>query len=83
MSTNEAHGSPPRLPEHARRVDWAKLAPEASGHDPPGHSTVMVSLWLTGAVPGCSIVPYVLAPNGGDGSWAPGVGPAVSFPSIG
>ncbi|MER5918331.1 hypothetical protein ABT124_50995 [Streptomyces sp. NPDC001982] len=29
MNTNEAHGSPQRLPEHTPRLDWAKLAPEA------------------------------------------------------
>ncbi|MCX5097565.1 hypothetical protein OOK36_54970 [Streptomyces sp. NBC_00365] len=67
MSTNEAHGSPPRFPEHTCRLDWAKLAPEASGHDPPRHGTVMVSLWLMGAFPGCSIVPYVLAHMAGTG----------------
>ena len=29
MNTNEAHESPERLPEHAPRLDWTKLAPEA------------------------------------------------------
>ena len=29
MNTNEAHESLERLPEHAPRLDWAKLAPEA------------------------------------------------------
>ncbi|MGW7529252.1 hypothetical protein [Streptomyces sp. NPDC054783] len=29
MSTNEARGSPQRLPEYTPRLDWAKPAPEA------------------------------------------------------
>ncbi|MFB6704162.1 carboxymuconolactone decarboxylase family protein [Streptomyces sp. NPDC056333] len=29
MNTNEAHESPERLPEHAPRLDWTTLAPEA------------------------------------------------------
>src|SRR5215218_6957585 len=29
MTTNEAQESKERLPEHAPRLDWAKLAPEA------------------------------------------------------
>jgi AhpD family alkylhydroperoxidase len=29
MTTNEAHENTERLPEHAPRLDWAKLAPEA------------------------------------------------------
>jgi AhpD family alkylhydroperoxidase len=28
MTTNEAHGTENRLPEHAPRLDWATLAPE-------------------------------------------------------